>query len=104
LKELSEGTGGFATLDTNAFKKPMERLSADLGGYYEIAYTPATSAWDGAARRLELRTSRAGAKVQGPNGYVATPPDDSGPILAYELPLLEALKTSDAHKDLPIMS
>jgi VWFA-related protein len=104
LKELSESTGGFATLDTNDFKKPMERLSADLGGYYEIAYTPATSAWDGATRRLELRTSRAGAKVQGPNGYIATPPDDSGPILAYELPLLEALKVSDARKDLPITS
>ena len=104
LKELSESTGGFATLDTNDFRKPMERLSAELGGYYEVAYTPASSAWDGATRRLELRTSRAGVKVQGPNGYIATPPDDSGPILAYELPLLEALKARDARKELPITS
>jgi VWFA-related protein len=104
LKELSESTGGFATLDTNDYKKPMERLAADLGGYYELAYAPASAAWDGAYRKLELRTTRPGARVQGPNGYVATPPDESGPILAYELPLLEALKASDARKDLPIAS
>ena len=61
---------------------------------------PASAAWDGASRKLELRTTRPGARVQGPNGYIATPPDESGPILAYELPLLEALKASDARKDL----
>jgi VWFA-related protein len=104
LKELSENTGGFATLDTNDFKKPMDRFSADLAGYYEMTYAPANPAWDGAARKLELHTSRAGAKLQGPNGYLATPPDESGPILAYELPLLDALKASDARKDLPITS
>jgi VWFA-related protein len=104
LKELSENTGGFATLDTNDYKKPMERLAGDLGGYYELAYAPASAAWDGAPRKLELRTSRPGTKVQGPDGYIATPPDDSGPILAYELPLLEALKANEARKDLPIAS
>jgi VWFA-related protein len=104
LKELSESTGGFATLDTNDYKKPMERLAADVGGYYELAYVPASAAWDGASRKLEIRTTRPGAKLQGPNGYIATPPDESGPILAYELPLLEALKASDARKDLPIAS
>ena len=33
----------------------MERLAADLGGYYELAYAPASAAWDGAYRKLELR-------------------------------------------------
>jgi VWFA-related protein len=104
LKELSESTGGFATLDTNDYKKPMERLATDLGGHYEVAYAPASAAWDGASRKIEFKTTRGGAKVQGPTTYIATPPDDSGPILAYELPLLEALKSPEGRKDLPITS
>jgi VWFA-related protein len=102
LKELSDNTGGFAILDTNDYKKPMERLATDLAGYYEIAYVPANGAWDGAFRKLEVKTSRSGARIQGRNGYFATPPDDSGPILAYELPLLEALRAPEARKDFPI--
>jgi VWFA-related protein len=104
LKELSDSTGGFATLDTNDYKKPMERIAADLGGYYEVEYSPASSGWDGSSRKLELKTTRSGARVQGPNGYIATPPDESGPILAYELPLLEALKATEARHELPITS
>ena len=38
------------------------------------------------------RCSRGGTKVQHGNGYIATPPDEAGPVLAYEMPLLEALK------------
>jgi VWFA-related protein len=102
LKELSENTGGFAVLDTNDYRKPMERLATDLGGFYEIAYEPASAAWDGAFRSTEIKVSRGGTKLQHGNGYIATPPDDTGPILAYELPLLEALKSAEPKKDFPI--
>jgi VWFA-related protein len=102
LKELSESTGGFAVLDANDYRKPMERLAADLGGYYEITYAPVSAAWDGAFRSTDVKVSRAGTKVQHGNGYIATPPDDAGPILAYEMPLLEALKSAEPKKDFPI--
>ena len=102
LKELSDNTGGFAVLDANDYKKPMERLAADLGGYYEVTYAPANPAFDGSFRKTELKVVRGGTKVQDRNGYFATPPDDSGPILAYELPLLEALKSPEPKKDFPI--
>ena len=49
LKELSENTGGFAVLDTNDYRKPMERLVADLGGSYEVTYAPSVAAWDEAS-------------------------------------------------------
>ena len=102
LKELSETTGGFAVLDVNDYRKPMERLAADLGGFYEITYAPSSTTWDGAFRSTEVKLSRAGAKVQHGNGYIATPPDDAGPILAYELPLLDALKAAEPKKDFPV--
>jgi VWFA-related protein len=102
LSALSDNTGGFAVLDTNDYRKPMERLAADLGGYYEITYAPSATAWDGAFRPTEVKVSRSGAKPQYGNGYIATPPDESGPILAYELPLLDALKAAEPKKDFPI--
>jgi VWFA-related protein len=102
LKELSEATGGFAVLDTNDYRKPMERLAADLGGFYEITYAPSVAAWDGGFRSTEVKVSRGGTKVQHGNGYIATPPDDAGPILAYEMPLLEALKAAEPKKDFPV--
>jgi hypothetical protein len=102
LSELGENTGGFAVLDTNDYRKPMERLAADLGGYYEITYAPSAAGWDGAFRTTEVKVSRAGAKPQQGNGYIATPPDESGPILAYEMPLLQALQAAEAKKDFPV--
>ncbi len=102
LSELGENTGGFAVLDTNDYRKAMEHLAADLGGFYEIAYAPSSSSWDGAFRSTEVKLSRAGARPQQGNGYIATPPDDAGPILAYELPLLDALKAAEPKKDFPL--
>jgi VWFA-related protein len=102
LRELSETTGGFAVVDVNDYKKPMERLASDLEGYYEIEYSPASAAWDGSVRKIEIKVSRGGAKVQGPNGYIATPPDAAGPILAYERPLLEALQAKELRQDFPM--
>ncbi|HXK08940.1 MAG TPA: VWA domain-containing protein [Vicinamibacteria bacterium] len=102
LKELSESTGGFAVLDVNDYRKPMERLAGDLSGFYEITYTPGSASWDGAFRSTEVRVSRGGTKVQQGNGYIATPPDEAGPILAYEMPLLDALKAAEPRKDFKI--
>jgi VWFA-related protein len=102
LKELSENTGGFAVLDANDYRKPMQRLAADLGGFYEITYSPTSATWDGTFRRTEVKVSRGGTRVESGNGYLATPPDDAGPILAYELPLLEALKSTEPRQDFPI--
>jgi VWFA-related protein len=102
LKELSESTGGFATINTNDFKKAMGRVAADFAGYYELTYAPESQEYDGKFRKLEVKVARGGAKVQHPNGYIATPPDETGPILAYELPLLEALKAAEPKKDFPI--
>jgi len=102
LKELSESSGGFAALDVNDYRKPMQRIAADLAGFYEAAYVPANAALDGSYRRIEVKVARGGVRVQAGDGYFATPLDDSGPILAYELPLLEALKAEAPKQDFPM--
>jgi hypothetical protein len=102
LKELSESTGGFATLDTNDFKKGMARVTADVTGYYELAYVPQSQQYDGGFRKLEVKVSRGGVRLQAGKGYIATPPDAVGAILAYEMPLLDALKAAEPKKDFPI--
>jgi VWFA-related protein len=99
LRDLAEATGGESTINTNDFKKAAERIAADLSGHYEIAYAPASTEWDGAFRRLEVKVSRKGARVADRNGYFATEPDNAGPILAYEQPLLEALKSPEPRHD-----
>lgn len=99
LKDLAEATGGESVINTNDFRKGMDRIAADLTGHYEITYAPASAEWDGTFRKLEVKVSRRGAKVADRNGYLATEPDDAGPILAYELPLLEALKSPEPRRD-----
>ncbi len=41
LSDLAEGTGGFLVANANDFGKAVDRLAADIRGYYEIQYSPA---------------------------------------------------------------
>jgi VWFA-related protein len=102
LKELADNTGGLAILNTNDFKKAMARVASDVTGYYEVVYAPQVQEYDGKFRKIEMKVSRGGTRLQAGNGYLATAPDDAGPILAYELPLLEALKTDKPRRDFEI--
>ena len=102
LKELSENTGGVAVLDTNDYRKPMARLAADLGGFYEITYAPSVAAWDGAFRSTDVKVSRGRDEGPARQRLHRDPPDEAGPVLAYEMPLLEALKSPQARQDFPI--
>ena len=81
----------------------MARLAADLGGFYEVAYAPGESR-PGTARfrSIEVEVSRGGTKVQDPQRLLRDPARRGRPILAYELPLLEALKAAEPKKDFPI--
>jgi hypothetical protein len=80
----------------------MARVASDVTGYYELVYVPQVQEYDSTFRRVDIRVSRGGTRLQAGNGYLATPPDDAGPILAYELPLLEALKAAQPRRDFEI--
>jgi len=97
LSDLSESTGGFLVANANDFGKSVDRLAADIRGYYEITYAPGRPEFDGSFRRIEVKVARKSVDVQSRSGYFALPPEDRI-VLPYEVPLLAALAASkEAH-------
>lgn len=94
LRELAEATGGFLVAETNDLAAAIERVGADVRTYYEIGYTPANRAADGAFRAIEVKLRRKGVSVRTRRGYVALPPGQS-PALPYELALAQAFEESE---------
>ncbi|AMY12245.1 VWFA-related Acidobacterial domain protein [Luteitalea pratensis] len=90
LQMLAEETGGILVANSNNLAERLDRVSADLDAYYQLAYTPATTTYDGRFRKIEVRVARRGVDVQSRSGYFALPPTDGAPLLPYELPMLAA--------------
>jgi VWFA-related protein len=92
LQDLAEGTGGTLIADTNDVGSAIRRAVGDMRGYYEIVYVPTNLAYDGRFRRIEVRASRPGVRVQARSGYFAVPPGEGSATFAYEVDLLRALR------------
>jgi VWFA-related protein len=71
MRVLSEETGGFAIINQNDFSSGFQRIVADNSSYYVLGYYPTNDKRDGRFRRVEVRVSRPGVKVQARNGYTA---------------------------------
>lgn len=90
LQLLAEDTGGFLVANSNNLAARLARVATDLEAYYQVAYTPRLTTYDGNFRRVEVRVKRRGVDVQSRSGYFALPPTDGLPLLPYELPMLAA--------------
>jgi VWFA-related protein len=90
MGDLAESTGGFLLANRNDLQTGMERVAGDLHGYYELAYAPASSAYDGRFRKIAVKVARKGVTVQARSGYFALPPG-GGALFPDELPLANAL-------------
>jgi len=90
LADLAEGTGGFLVANANDFGSHVDRLAADIRGYYEIEYAPAVVSFDGGFRRITVKVARKDVVLQSRRGYFALPPSDQI-VLPYEMPLFMAL-------------
>jgi VWFA-related protein len=90
LADLAEGTGGFLVANANDFGSHVDRLAADIRGYYEIQYAPAVVNFDGGFRKIALKVARKDVVLQSRRGYFALPPSDQI-VLPYEMPLFMAL-------------
>jgi VWFA-related protein len=64
LSDLAEGTGGFLVANANEFGKAVDRLAADIRGYYEIQYSPAVVSFDGGFRSIGVKVSRKDVVLQ----------------------------------------
>jgi VWFA-related protein len=92
LGQLSEGTGAVLAGGTNDLRKGTDKVLADSSAYYEVTYPPSSEEFDGAYRKIEVKVTRPGARVQSRAGYFALPPSVGGEtVLAYEIPMLAAL-------------
>jgi VWFA-related protein len=99
LRDLAEGTGGFAIANTNNFKPGAERIAADIASYYELSYVPPPSPFDGRFRRIEVKVARKDTVVQARSGYFALPPGESQAVFPYEVALLGALSVPQPPRD-----
>jgi VWFA-related protein len=93
LASLAESTGGTLIANTNDFRNPLRKMAEDIETYYEIAYDPQISNYDGSFHKIVVKSDLADVRLQARSGYFALPPEmlTAGMIHAYEVPLLKAL-------------
>jgi VWFA-related protein len=91
MRELAEATGGFLVANTNNIALPMKRVMEEVRTHYELAYTPTSSNYDGHFRKIEVKLTRPGLKVQTRSGYYALPDLGGEPTQAFEVAALSAL-------------
>lgn len=69
LKVLADETGGFATVNTNDFKKNIQRIDNEMSDYYILGYTSSNPDPLKVTRKLEIKVKREGALVSYPPVY-----------------------------------
>ena len=95
IGRLAASTGGTLVANTNDFKGPIRKIVEDAESYYEITYDPQIQKYDGAFRKVSVKTNVADLRIQSRAGYFALPPSlaKGGDVVAsYEVPLLTALE------------
>lgn len=93
LADLSRSTGGFLIANTNEMAPAMARIAEDIRGYYAVAYRPSSHEYDNKFHHITVKVLRSGVTLQTRDGYMAAPPVAGLPVLAYEVPMLAALKS-----------
>ena len=107
LAELAQSTGGILIANTNDFRDQLKKVSEDIETYYQVTYDPQIDKYDGAFHRIEVRSSRAGLRIQARSGYFALPPSTRGAdvILApYELALVQSLAANPLPREFAFQS
>ncbi|MEM9555868.1 MAG: VWA domain-containing protein [Acidobacteriota bacterium] len=76
LRFMAEETGGFVVMNTNNFRKPLDRMAADFDSYYSLGFVPASDV-SGRYHRIEveLKEKRRGVDVRHRDGYRDKPLD-----------------------------
>jgi hypothetical protein len=79
LRVLAEETGGFASLNTNAFASAFDRIVQRNSQYYVLGYAAPPHQQDGRFHSIDVRVKRPGVTITARRGYAsqrqATPDD-----------------------------
>jgi VWFA-related protein len=70
---LAVDTGGLVIRNENDFPKALREFAEDTNNYYVLGYLPTNTRFDGAFRKVTVRTRRPGLTVRARRGYLATP-------------------------------
>ena len=101
LYALAEGTGGFVIVNTNDFKKGLDKIAADMDDYYILGYVPLNAAHDGSYHKIKVKVDRHGVEIRARNGYF----DVKSPDLLAGKPegkVLEDHAADSAPSDYPV--
>lgn len=71
---LAVGTGGLMIRNESNLARALDRIADDSGRYYVLAYQPASGAFDGTFRSIEVRVKRPELRVRARRGYLALEP------------------------------
>ena len=71
MATLSSGTGGKAFLDSNDFAPAFAQVQKDISTYYAIGFHSSNPARDGKYRKLSVKITRPGIKLEYRPGYYA---------------------------------
>jgi VWFA-related protein len=72
MNDLAERTGGRAFYNRNDLDGALRDSIEDGSTYYTLGYYPEDKDWNGAFRKIQIKTKRAGAKLRYRIGYFAT--------------------------------
>jgi VWFA-related protein len=88
LRQLSQQTGGLASINQSDLLPALSQSLADLDRYYLLTFSPAAQA-DGKFHPVEVRLKRAGSQTRARTGYWASNPsnDNAKPAAATMLTL-----------------
>ncbi|GAB4117965.1 MAG: hypothetical protein Kow001_18000 [Acidobacteriota bacterium] len=104
LNMLADETGGFLIRDTNNLGAGLGQIAEDMESYYLLAYTPSNQELDGRFRRIEVKVSSPGARVQYRRGYYAVDVTLDQPLLEYEAPAMALLARDEGRTDFALRS
>ena len=103
LTSLAADTGGRAFTDSNDFGDAFTRAQRDLSSYYLIGYTSTNTSPDGRFRRIQVRVTRRGLRVEARPGYYADRDFAHTSRRDREAQLEDELAAAVSSTDLPVL-
>jgi VWFA-related protein len=103
LGTLASDTGGKAFLDSNDFGEAFARVQRDMSAYYLLGYNTDNLSKDGRFRRIRVRTTKPGLRIEARAGYYADRDFAHTARGDRETQLQEQLFSAVSATDLPVL-